>query len=211
MLQLYLTQTYPTNIEAGIEQVLTFPLLPNILSDPILVAYIIFYTLDLTLAVMTSIIAFKFKNMTFTGEERTKFSTFVSYLGYGTLIMAACVILSINNIYLSLVGLLVTLHLFMVYISFSYEAFKSFRRAKEKGLEKRYRLGFLFIALMALSFVLRNIFLYIDSITAIIQGGTLGDPTAHTELYLVAWGFLIFAFIAGYFGYIWPGRKNKEQ
>ncbi len=190
---------------------ITFPLLPGIVDAPSLSLYIVFYTTDLILSVITSMIAFKFKNITFTGEEKTKLSIFIRYLGIGALILAACVILSINKFFTSTTGFFVTFYLFFVYVPFTTEALQSFRRAKEMKLEPRYRWGFFFIALMALCFVLRNVFLYVDVAVGVARGAFPGDPTAHTEYNLVAWVFLIVAYIAAYFGYIWPGRKIKFE
>jgi hypothetical protein len=105
----------------------------------------------------------------------------------------------------------VTLHLFLVYIPFTWEAFKSFRRTKQMNIESRYRWGFLSIAVMALCFVLRNVFLYIDVGVAVgVYHAVAGDNTVHTEYNIVAMIFLIAAYVAAYFGYIWPGRKRKE-
>ncbi len=208
-IQLWIATNNKETITTAILSPWTFPLLPEILANPSLASYVVFYTLDLTLAVVTSIIAFNFKNVTFTGEQKSKLSIFVKYLGYGTLSLAICVIFSINLSYTIVVDFFVTLHLFLVYLPFTMEAFKSFKRTGQMNIESRYRWGFFFIALMALCFVLRNVFLYIDFGVAVgVYHAAAGDNTVHTEFNIVAMIFLIAAYIAAYFGYIWPGRKR---
>ncbi len=208
-IQLWLNQNNVALIAPYASDGVTFPLIPEIFNIPALAYYITFYTLDLVLAVSTSIIAFKFKNVTFVGEEKTKLSKFVQFLGYGTIILAACVILSINVTFTAVAGFFVTLHLFFVYIPYTINAYQSFQRAKQMKLEGHFRVGFFSIMLMALCFVLRNVFLYIDVGAAVLRGAMLGDPTVHTEFNIVAWVFLILAYVTAYFGYIWPGRKKK--
>ena len=75
--------------------------------------------------------------------------------------------------------------------------------------DKDYIQAFLFIALMPLSFILRNICLYLNQITIFIQFGTFPDFSRYSIFFLIAWGFLVMAYIVGYLGYVRPGQKVK--
>jgi len=201
-------------IKQGINELITFPFSSALASDPFLIGYSIFYTLDLTFASLTSIIAFKFRLKTFEKQvnPNVRLTHFIERLGKVCFILAIFVLLSINNIYLAVVGGLITFHLFLVYGSFTKDAFQTYRSMKASEEDITYTRAFLYIGLMPLFFIMRNIALYLDQLILFISGVEFPAYSQHSEFYFIAWIFLIFAYVVAYMGYIRPGqKKNREK
>lgn len=211
IIEVYIVLSNPDVIAEGSSQIITFPMTSAITSNPFLISYSIFYTLDLVFASLTSILVFKFKLLTFARdvEKKENFTKFVNGLGWVALFFSCCAIISINNNFMGFVGFLITLHLFLVYGSFTITAFKTYNIMKTHKEDKEYIKAFLYIALMPLSFILRNVSLYLNQITIYIQFGTFPDFSRYSIFFLIAWAFLVVAYIVGYLGYVRPGQKQK--
>ncbi len=180
-------------------------------SNPMFLIFKLLYCLDLSFCAISSIFAYKFKNKTFSIEKTTLYSKSVFIVGIIALILSLMIAIPQISLIIALfAGITVTSHLFSIYIPFSFEAIKTYRRMKETDVDKKYTNAFLYIGIMALSMVLRNISFYMDAIPAIIQPSEWFVQTNVSPFYLMGWMFLIIAYIAAYFGYIKPGRTKEN-
>ncbi|MBN1215635.1 MAG: hypothetical protein JXA99_09390 [Candidatus Lokiarchaeota archaeon] len=95
--------------------------------------------------------------------------------------------------------LIVSAYMFMIYFPFM----KSCLSASKEVEEKKYKMAFYSLMIMAISFILILICQSIDRVLIIVQ-----DIVGYTVFYYAGWTFAIISLIGAYLGYIRP--KSQE-
>ncbi|MCP4760194.1 MAG: hypothetical protein GY870_00335 [archaeon] len=171
---------------------------------PIAFIWGVFYSLDILTFAVTNYYAQKCRIGIFAKEE----SGF-DYIGNASFVaIIAAIITAFPPFYfLRMIPMMLsTAQFYFIFCPYFYEAFKTYNRLVERKEDNKFSRGILFIGIHAFLLVVRNLFIAFDSVFKGIEGFWNASET--TPLNTFAWIFLFLAYIAIYFGYIRPGRKN---